>query len=81
MDWETRSVKTPEDFHACLWAGSGHISHEFAAGYAQALYDAGVIEEDGLMRYVAAACQGEFAHNLDFPPEGEGGAEQDEMNG
>ena len=66
VDWNDESVKSPDDFHASLWAGRPGATADFVLGYAQALYDSGAIDMEGLGRYAAAASSGELSHNLDF---------------
>lgn len=66
-DFNERSVKTPEDLHDAIWSGRAGITSAFALGYAQALYDALLIDETGLARYAGATARGALSHNLDFP--------------
>ena len=66
VDWNDGSVKSPDDFHASLWAGRPGVTADFALGYAQALYDSRAIDMEGLGRYAAAASSGELSHSLDF---------------
>lgn len=62
-----REIMTPADFRAEIEAGRYGLTSAFAQGYAQALYDAGKIEMDGLSQYVGAAAGAELRRNLANP--------------
>lgn len=62
-----RRIMTPADFRAGIEAGTSGLTSAFAQGYAQALYDAGKIEMDGLTQYVGAAAGAELRRNLANP--------------
>lgn len=62
-----RRIMTPSEFYTGIVTGQKGLTSGFAQGYAQALYDAGRIEMDGLSQYVGAAASGELRRNLAHP--------------
>lgn len=77
VDWNDRTVKGPEDFHAAVFAGSCGVTPQFALGYAQALYDARVIDMGEMNRYAVEVGKAESERLLYFPQGGEAEREED----
>lgn len=58
-DWNARVVKSADEFRHASWIGLFGGFSKYVAGYAAALYDAGLIEAPELNAYVRAGVSAE----------------------